>query len=293
MKRQSIRVKIKKNKFGVSTLVFLFLMIAACVSGCGKNFETEESILKELKNKNGYIRTVAVEEYKFFEKLVDRDLPENLSGTELEQKTKEKINRVNAEFMLANHMGLCNPYSFESFQRDMEIENSQRKLKKERNEVFYGPEQFDLITYYNYISGNLKLDMVSFITQNADSEVMNGAEDYYKNNKEKYKAIKEIKYLLTEAGQTTECILSSKEMSSLEKTDSILFEFLYNGKTSDTMEYLHDNNLRTVQIISVEYEEQSFKNNIERVVRDYITLIYLEEWLHNIEVNYPVEFNLS
>lgn len=293
MKKQSIKEMIKKNKFGVTTLVFLFVMMVACVLGCGKNLETEESILKELKNKNGYIRTVAVEEYHFFEKLVDRDLPEEISDDELAQKTKEKINRVNAEFMLANQMGLCNPYSFESFQREMEIENSQRKLKKERNEVFYGPEQFDLITYYNYISGNLKLDMVSFITQNADSEVMNGAEDYYKKNKEKYKAIKEIKYFLTEDGQTTECILSSEEMSSLEKTDSTLFEFLYNGKTSDTMEYLYENVLRTVQIISIEYEEQSFKNNIERVVRDYITLIYLEEWLQEIEVNYPVEFNLS
>ena len=82
-------------------------------------------------------------------------------------------------------------------------------------------------------------------------------------------------------------------MSCALKTDSMLFEFLYNGKTSDTMEYLYENVLRTVQIISIEYEEQSFKNNIERVVRDYITLIYLEEWLQEIEVNYPVEFNLS
>ena len=293
MKKQSMEEKRKRNIFGVITLVFLFVVVIAAVLVNGHKEEMDNGVLAQIRNQNGYIRTVGSEEYEFYKKLVDRDLPEDISEEELEQKTKEKINRTNAEFMLANRMGICGPYSFESFQRDMEIENNQRKLKKERNEVFYGPEQFDLTTYYNYITTNQKLDMVSFITQNMDAKMLDLAEKYYNEHKEIYKTIKELKYLLTEENQTEERTVISEELSSLEKTDSTLFEFLYYGKSSDTMQYSYGNILRDVQIMSIEYEEQSFENNMERVVRDYITNIYLEEWLQEIEADNPVEFKLS
>lgn len=253
----------------------------------------EESELDKLKAQQGYIRTVGTEEYEFFKKLVYRDSREELTEEELDTATKEKVNRVNAEFMLANQMGLCDPYSFESFQRDMENENTQRKLKKEKDEVFYGPEEFDLITYYNYVSGNLKLDMVSYITEHADSMIVNESEAYFEEHKENYKTINAIRYFLTENGEQEELVLERDEMSTLEKTDSELFEFLYNGEAGDTLEYVHDESERMVQIISTEYEELSFNNNMERVMRDYITNVYLEDWIQQIEEENPVEFNLS
>lgn len=294
MKKQKSTKNHKRIKIIWLTVpVFLIAAVLAWIFYSGANFSKEESVLEQLKNKNGYIRTVGKEEYEFFLKMVDRDLPEDISDEELDIKTKEKINRVNAEFMLANQMELCSPYSFESFKRDMENENSQRKLKKEKNEVFYGPEKFDLITYYDYVSGNLKLDMVTYITENADSDVLAGAEAYFEEYAENYQTIEKIKYLLTEGDNTQELILLREEMSTLEKTDSVLFEFLYYGKKDDTMQYLYNDSQRTVQILSVEYEELSFKNNMERVVRDYITNVYLEDWIQKIEEENPVEFRLS
>ena len=283
----------KLNKIWLAVPVLLIMAVFVGIFCFRTGSVQEKSILEQLKNKTGYIRTVGIEEYEFFKKLVDRDMPEEVSEDELEQKTKEKINRVNAEFMLANQMELCGPYSFESFQRDMENENSQRKLKKEKNEVFYGPEEFDLITYYNYISGNLKLDMVTYITENADSQVLDGAKAYFEEHAENYQTIEKINYLLTEDESTQELTLTREEMSTLEKTDSTLFEFLYYGQKDDTMKYSYGNIERTVQIISVEYEELSFQKNIERVVRDYITNVYLEDWIQKIEDENPVEFNLS
>ena len=135
--------------------------------------------------------------------------------------------------------------------------------------------------------------MVTYITENADSEVLEGAEAYFEENAESYQTIKEIKYLLTEGENTQELTLLHEEMSTLEKTDSVLFEFLYYGQKDDTMEYSYGNSKRTVQIISVEYEELSFENNIERVVRDYITNLYLDDWIQKIEEENPVEFSLS
>lgn len=250
----------------------------------------EKSILHELQNKNGYIRTIESEEYEFFKKLVKREYNESLSTEELEHLTKEKINRVNAEFILGYQMGLCGPYSFESFCRDMEIENTLRKIKKEKNEVFYGPEQFDLVTYYTYMTGNLKLDMVTYIMKNADSEVQKGAKEYFQKYREKYRTIEKIVYSVSEKGNTKEQTLLYRDMSSLEKTDSYLFEFLFSGKPNDKMEYVYQDNLRKIEIESVKYEKLNYANNAERVMRDYITNDYLENWILEIEENYQVEF---
>lgn len=284
----------EKKKTGRVWMIIAVLLAAAVLGGLWMMREPqEESELDKLKAQQGYIRTVGTEEYEFFKKLVYRDSREELTEEELDTATKEKVNRVNAEFMLANQMGLCDPYSFESFQRDMENENTQRKLKKEKDEVFYGPEEFDLITYYNYVSGNLKLDMVSYITEHADSMIVNESEAYFEEHKENYKTINAIHYFLTENGKQEELVLERDEMSTLEKTDSELFEFLYNGEAGDTLEYVHDESERMVQIISTEYEELSFNNNMERVMRDYITNVYLEDWIQQIEEENPVEFNLS
>lgn len=278
----------KTGLFAGAALLLMITVIVAVFSG----HEKESGVLKDLRSKSGYIRTVGSEEYEFFEQLIKRDLEEEVSSEELERLTKEKINRSNAEFLLANQMGLCNPYSFESFQLDMEHENTQRKIKKEKNEVFYGPEQFHLISYYVYTEGNLKLDMVSFITANADKEVLEGAKKYFEANKEKYRTIEKIEYSITENGKTEQKRMLYEDMSTMEKTDSQLFEFLYSGKAGDELEYVYREQQRTVRVESVKYEKLNYANNAERVMRDYITNVYLEKWLQDIEEKSPVEFNI-
>lgn len=290
MKRKNIKKQGDKNNL-IWILGIVFVVITAFVFFLF--YETqpkEQGVLEELKNETGYIRTIEEEEYEFFKTLVIRDLSEELSDEEIEEKTKQKINRVNAEFLLANQMGLYKPYSFESLQRDMENENSQRKIKKEKNEVFYGPEEFDLISYFNYVSGNLKLDMVQYITENADREVNDGAKAYFKDNKETYRTIEQIVYLLSEEGNVQEKTLLQQDMSSMEKTDSDLFEFLYYGKEGDKFSYSYNNVLREVEIKSIEYETLNYSNYAERVMRDYITNVYLEDLIQNVEEKNLVEF---
>ena len=252
----------------------------------------ENTILKELREKNGYIRSVGADEYAFFEKLVSRDSTSGMTETELKEQTIERINRVNAMFMLANRMELCRPYSFDSFQLDMENENSQRKLKKENGEVFYGPVEFSLTTYYDYMSSNIKLDLVQFITSHADSEVQDGAKAYFEEHKENYRTIESVDYLLTVNGREEEETALYEDFSILEKTDGELFEFLYDGSEGEVLESVYQGSSRKIEILSVKYEELTYKNNAERVMRDYITNVYLENWLQELETAYPVEINI-
>ena len=251
----------------------------------------ENTILKELRAKNGYIRSVGADEYAFFEKLVSRDSTSELTEAELKAQTIEKINQVNVLFMLASRMDLCKPYSFESFQLDMENENSQRKLKKEKGEVFYGPVEFSLTTYFDYMSSNIKLDVVQFITSNADREVQEGAKAYFEEQKENYRMIESVDYLLTVDGREEEKTVLYEDFSTLEKTDSELFEFLYYGTKGEVLESVYQGNSRKMEILSVKYEELTYKNNAERVMRDYITNVYLVNWFQELEAAYPVEIN--
>lgn len=250
----------------------------------------EPGVLDALESKAGYIRTVGEEEYAFYRNLVARDSEPGADEGEIDRLTREKINRVNAEFMLANQMGLCEPYSFETLQRDMQRENDQRKIKKQNSEVFYGPEKFDLISYYSYLSGNLKLDMVTYVVENADGKLVEAAKAYYEQNMEKYQSIANIRYTLTENGASAEKTLPREEMSTLEKLDSELFEFLYNGSVGDELHYTYNDRERSVKIQAIEQEETSFESSMAVVMRDYVTNVYLENLIVSTMEKSPVEF---
>ena len=63
---------------------------------------------------------------------------------------------------------------------------------------------------------------------------------------------------MIENGDTQEQTLLYEDMSSLEKTDDQLFEFLYNGKVNDEMEYIYQEVQRMIKIESVEYEKLNY-----------------------------------
>ena len=104
-------VKKKKNNkilgWGIVGVLVVLTAVLALVFSAPKE---ENTILKELRAKNGYIRSVGAEEYEFFKKLVFRDSTSELTEEELAVQTVERINRINAMFMLASRMNLCKPY---------------------------------------------------------------------------------------------------------------------------------------------------------------------------------------
>lgn len=239
----------------------------------------EPSELQMLRYSNGYLRTVSQEEYDFFEDMVIKDSLEELTEQERKEQTLEYINRGNAEFMIAYEMGLCEPYSFSSLKRQMELENQEREIKKKNGEVFYGPENFDLTSYYQYLLGNLELDMVTYILEYADQEVMEGAKSYFEEHEDWYQEIREVVCDIETDGKSERKQISQEEFSSLEKTDSELFEFLYNGKEGDHLIYKKNGVEQKVTYISRVYEELTFEKCGEEVLKDYISNVYLEQWI--------------
>ena len=244
---------------------------------------------------DAYTRGMEPEEYDFYYDLVRRDLPADTGEAELAEKTREKAARAIAEFSLGQKLGLCQPYSFESLQRSMEKENEQRKLKKENGEVVYGPQKFELNTYFNYVVTNLKLDVVDAIEKGADDALKQKAKTYFEENRAEYQEISNIRYTITEGGKTEEKNLPREEMRTLERTDDQLFEFLYYGQAEDTMDYLYGDVERSVRILAVDRADPDFDSVQAAALEDYISEVYYEELVQrereHIQIDFPSEAN--
>lgn len=237
-----------------------------------------------------YTRSVSAEEYEFYYHLAKRDLPADTEPAEMEEKAKEMASRSVAEFSLGQKLGICQPYSFESLKRNMEKENEQRKVKKGSSEVVYGPEQFDLVSYYLYVAGNLEIDTVDYIAAHADDTMLQNAETYFEEHREEYRPITSIRYAMTEQDTTEEKTLLQEDMRTLERLDGELFAFLYYGKAGDTMEYYYGDVQRTVKILDIEREDPSFDDAREAALEDYIAEVYYEELVQNEMSHIRLEF---
>ncbi len=250
--------------------------------------------VRKLEQTTGFIRTVGQSEFNFYQQIAERNTVSASLSSQMDdnklQKTKDYINRVNAAFYIANQLGLCEPYSFASFQREMEKENNLREVKKERGEVFYGPEQFNLVSYYDYQSSNLKLKVVDQIVRLADAGMADEAKQYFEKNKSKYDTIQEIRYEQNENGTVTEQNLKQSDFLTLKTTDGELFDFLIGGKPGETKEYSLNGQTRSVTIRSKDMEQATFENVQGDVMRDYVTLVYYDRLVSLVAKNNPVQF---
>lgn len=253
--------------------------------------EHSEGPIPKLENATEvYTRTISPEEYDFYYDMVERDLAPDSEQDTIAEKAKEKASRSVAEFSLGQKLGLCQPYSFESLQRDMEKENEERKLKKENGEVIYGPQRFDLMTYFQYITSNLKLDVVELLAANADEEMQKKAQTYFEENRAKYQTITNIRYTVTENGTTEEKNLPYEEMRTLANLDGPLFDFLYNGSPGETMDYVYADEQRTVAILAIDREDPDFMSVKTTAIEDYVSEIYYEELIQTEMEHNLLEF---
>ncbi len=304
------RADIKQKQGHLSKWIIVagfFVAVAVCVSVLcafsAANHDVQaapsQNLVRGLERKSGLIRTVGQDEFQFYQNISERDDTTRINSTNIEndqqserniQNTKDFINRVNAEFYIANQLGLCEPYSFKSFQRGMEKENNLRKIKKERGEVFYGPEQFNLTSYYTYVSSNLKLKTADKIIQSADSKMVDEAKQYFAKNKAKYDSISNIRYELSENGTVTTKELKQSDFITLKTTDGELFDFLYRGKNGEEKEYSLNDRMRKVKILSKSMDQSTFENSESTVMRDYVTLVYYDWLVDTVAKNNPVQF---
>lgn len=241
----------------------------------------------------GYVRVVGQEEYDFYEYFVKRDSSNDMTEEELDEKIREYANKVNAVFFLGNKLNLCEPYSFELLRMRMEQENDNRRVKKENGEPVYGLEQFNLQNYFQYVLENLEINIVYYISDNADQAIVKQAREYYESDKETNKAREGVVYEVTMDGKSEVVTVDRTELNFLGKSDMGLADFLERAEVGETYEDVQNGSNREVVVKEITYYESDFSENKTAVIQSYVRTEVYPELIQKIAKNNPVEFELD
>lgn len=272
-----------------------FFLLTACGKSEDtiKEEQTKESIIDIVKEYKGYEREILQEEYDFYSYFVERDVSENLSQQELEEKVKAYANEVNAVFYLANKWNLCEPYSYEVLKMRKDQENEIRKMKKEKGEAVYGLEQFSLEQFFQYRLDTAEADLRSCLEEQADAWVVEQAKQYYEENKESFRFREEIEYEVKTKDKTEVLTADRTVLNLLANSDGALADFLESGEENQRYEDISNQGQREVVIKKIIYNEVGFEENMETAVMVYINQKLYQELISMVAENNPVSFRLK
>lgn len=278
----------------MKTILLFLSVLLILLAGCGNQTEKQtENLLETVKEYKGYMREIGQEEYDFYTYFVRRELPDEVSTQELEEKVKVYANEINALFYLAGRLGLSEPYSYEGLKMRMEQENELRKYKKEKGEAFYGPEQFTLEQFFQYTKDITEANLRTYIEGYTDNAVIENAKTYYEENKEKFRLREAVTYEVTQKDSTETITADRTQLNILANADPALADFLEAGQENELYEDLQSDGKRMVIIQEIRYNESGFVANKEAAVSAYIQQQLYPKLLQIIAENNPVSFRLE
>ena len=227
----------------------------------------------------------------FFYEMVRQDSANRGNEAALLEETRAFIREQSAMFRAAELAGLCQPYSFEGLQQNMELENKKRADMKASGDAFYGLERFDLKSYYSYTASNLRLDLLRYFVEQATEETKEEARRYYEEHLSDYQTIEAATFLQERGGGAETVSLSFSELRMLMNVNEELFEFLLAAQPGDCLTQIGQDGEETVFTFqSLEMITASFEDAYSVIMQDYIANRQYEDILSTVSKNNPVIF---
>lgn len=289
--REKKRAQLRKKMWAAAAAaaIFVILLAALCLQS---RREEGEGLIAGLSSFQGSSRTVSQAEYDFFRARAERSTGPQRSEEELDQLAREQITAVSARFSLGNHLGLCEPYSFEALAYRMEQENIIRKAKADSGEAVYGAVQFTLESYLDYLDSNLETDIVSFLVDNADRSMLEQARTYYDSHTASFSKLVSVTYELEDGeGLNTTETLSADELRSLQNTDSPLSEFLSSAQPGEVLEYQSFGGAaQRATFVEAKWEVPAFEDAVPIAVRTWLNAEIMDGLYADVAQNAPVVF---
>lgn len=241
---------------------------------------------------SGYSRTIGKEEFAFYGDIVRRELEDRTDTEEIDRRARAYAGEMNAQFYLAEKLGVMQPFSFEQLQAQMEQENASRARKKERGETFYGPTKFDLTGYYLFTTSNLRLQLTEALADRAGRRTKAGSKEFYEKNIDRYVARDDITYTVWEQGtqdkQTHTVTLS--DLRTLEKLDEDLLRILTDYKKGASFAYEKDGVALEGVIDDKVLEYKPYEEIQMIVLQEYIDAELFDPLIEQIAADNPVSF---
>lgn len=267
----------KKIWLAICFLVVIIATVIVIIKGSSKE-EERQSVITVIQD----------EEFQFYSDIVQKEY-KGTDEKELNEKVEKYTEEVYAQFELGRKYNLCKPYSYEALKMDVEAENQHRKAKNNSGEVVYGVLEYSKDGYLGYTLSNLKLKIVDYLVKNYDNDLEKKAKKYFNNNPDKFQSIEKIEYRLGDEVKT----ISKVDLPILEKTNSELFEYLYNGKEGDKFSISLDERLFDGEIISKKLNLLDFGKDRSAILKTYISDVYYDELVDRTAGENPIEFELK
>lgn len=255
----------KKKKMLVISTCIIIIMI-------GILFISQKMKQEEKEDASQVVTTISQEEYNFYCEIVQKDY-KGKDKKKLEKLTKEYAESVYAQYALGQKYGVCEPYSYEYLKMKMETENQQRKAKHEAGEVVYGILEYKLDGYLQYQLSNVRLSVIDQIVKSSDEKLEKKAKEYWKENQVKFKRIDSVEYQLGQEKKT----VTWKDFPTLEKIDSQLFTYLYEGKEGDVFSIEKEGDTIQGKIIRKTMKNPKFEENKVEIIKNYVATVYYDK----------------
>ena len=277
MKRKNARFRRKWILPVISILIAVILLMAF--------WNRNQNLTEQLEALQGGSRQADAAETAFFRAQLEDLVPPGLTEAELSEKTLQYMNDVNAAFFLGSRLGICSPFTLADFSAELDAENVRRARMAETGEVFFGPDRFDLRSYFNYRYSTLMSSLSNWLIENRDADLTDRAREFYKEQKDSFRELVRVDYELTDEQGTEEYSVQPEDFRLLERQDSELLEALSRSGIGERCA-LSDG--RSVRKIHEEYEQLSFEQNEEYVLQAYLMSGGLQSLIRAIASGNPV-----
>ena len=232
----------------------------------------------------GTDRTVTPAEYDFLAGLAAKE-----GRGQDEAAVRAYISTISAEFLLGSHLDLCEPFDYALLQYRTQAENQDRAMKKLAGQVYYGPDSFTEEGYFEYLHSCLRSDLLTWLVDHRDGDMVEAARSYYEKNEVRFTAIKSVTYQVTQDGVTETRTLEDTMFRTMGQSDPALMDFLERAQPGDSA-LLPDGTGRTVQKCSITTDLTPFEEQEPYVVELWLNQEALDPLVDAIAANSKLVF---
>ena len=276
----------KRKKTGAPLLVAAILTLAVVGGMFLIHYSSQRNsypLLRQLATLSAD-RSISAEEYDFFAKLVEKQ------GLDTDEKSvKRYIAAVNAEFYLGSQMKVCEPFDYAVFQYRTQSENQDRAMKKVTGQLYYGPDSFTEESYFEYLHSRLRSDMLTWLVEHRDHDMIEGARNFFKSNEKRFAAIKKVTYELTQNGVTEEKVMEDTMFKTMGQSDPTLMDALEKCEIGEERT-LQDGTGRSIKKLDVVTEITPFEEQEQYVVELWLNHEVLDKLIDAVAENSKLVF---
>ena len=229
-------------------------------------------------------RTVSAEEQAFFAELLRKD-GQDPTAEAVQQYAAE----INATFYLGSRMDLCEPFTYETLRYRTEAENNDRAMKKLTGQLYYGPDAFSEVGYFEYRYSRLHSDMITWLADRRDDAMTQAARDFYDTHQEQFTGVKSVTYQITEDGVTKTKTMDNTLFRTMGQSDPALMDCLERSEIGEKTE-LTDGTGRVVEKLEMETELLPFAEQERYVVEIWLAQEVLDALIGAVAANTTLVF---